>query len=366
MITKAEKKIHCHVTAIPIRERGGRIVGAVEILRPISDPIKEGESPSQQLVEVFFGQEPLKTILERLPDMALSKAPVLILGENGTGKDLLARALHDLSSQRDGPWVRLDCGAFGERMLEVELFGCRPSPFHGIGEARSGRIQQAEGGTLFLRDVHLLPLPLQAKLLRFLQEGEIEPLGGHEPLRAEARIISSSSEDLRPLIREGRFREDLYFQLNVFQMEIPPLRSLREILPVLSDALIQRHSSTEHREVDRLSREALRLLMEYDFPGNYRELNNILRHAVILCKGETILPEHLPDGVRGSHRKVFSHPLKGENGRRMKEIEKELILAALARNNWNRKKTAEELGIDRTTLWRKMRKMGWGSKIRPT
>lgn len=362
--TKGQNTLPFRVTTLPLQDPLGQMKGGVESFWPLQTASSSLEDLTEDLQHFHAEHPQLQKILNMLPDVARSDAPVLLVGENGTGKNSLARAIHRLSRRAGGAFVKVDCGAYRERVLEVELFGCCRSMVHGIEEDRSGRIQFASSGTIFIREIDHLPSHLQAKLIRFIQDGEVEPVGGNQPVAVDTRLIGACHTNPKSFVEEGTFREDLFFRLNVFLLEIPPLRSIQEAIPHLISRIIQRYNAVKEKEVQGISSDALDILMGYSFPGNIKELDNIIHHAHVLCKGKEIQPAHLPDGILDKGR-TFYPPLRRENGKRMEEIERDVILAALARNQWNRKKTAQELGIDRTTLWRKMRKMGWGSKLRP-
>jgi PAS domain S-box-containing protein len=345
------------VNTLPLRDASGRLVGGLESFRPVKDGPLSTEVISEDLSHLSDGHPQFQKILSRLPDLAASDAPVLLLGENGTGKNLLAKTIHRLSGRASGPWVKIDCRAYRERLLEVELFGCCRSKIHGIDEDRQGRIPLASGGTAFLQEIDSIPGHLQSKLLRFLQDREIEPLGGKQPIPVETRLISASHVDIKHLAEEERFLRDLFFRLSVFLVEIPPLRAMREAIPGIGLRMIQKYNRSENKDIRTISQQALDVLTGYSFPGNMRELDNIIHHAHVLCRGQEIQLEHLPDHI------VSPEPpepagVNGNESKRMEEIEREVILASLTRNRWSRKRTALELGIDRTTLWRKMRKMG--------
>lgn len=363
--TKGQTSLPFLVDTQPLHDTLGGIVGGIESFCPARSATSPVEDLPEDLWQFHVEHPQLQKILNMLPDVARSDAPVLLVGESGTGKNLLARAIHQLSRRSLGPLVKVDCGAYGERVLEVELFGCCRSMVHGIEEDRPGRIQLASGGTVFVQEIDRLPSHLQVKLLGFLRDGEVEPLGGNQPMAVDTRLIAASHTALERLVDEEALREDLFFRLNIFLLEIPPLRSMQYTIPNIISRMIQRYNQVDGKEVHYISQESLGILTRYSYPGNYRELDNIIHYAHVLCKDDEIKPEHLPDQIVDP-KQTSVPPLEGENGKRMEEIEREVIQAALARNRWNRRKTAQELGIDRTTLWRKMRKMGWGTKVRPT
>jgi len=260
----------------------------------------------------------LEEILRILPQVAQSEATVLLLGESGTGKEFFARAIHNLSSRREGPFVALNCGALPEQLMESELFGYKAGAFTDARRDKPGRFQLAEGGTILLDEIGDLPLPLQAKILRVLQERVFEPLGGVAGVAADVRVIAATNRDLERMVAEGSFRQDLYYRLNVVRMTLPPLRERRDDIPLLVDNCLKRRSQAGGKvDIQGLSAEAMRLLMAHPFPGNIRELENIIEYASILCPGGLIQVEHLPGvGGRRPPAQHGGHPLpRGRGGR---------------------------------------------------
>ncbi len=355
--TRSQDGLAVRVKALPVRNATGQVVGAVESLWPLEEGTLPEEARYEDLLYLRGRHPQMQRILDVLPDLARSDAPVLISGEIGTGKGFLARRIHRLSGRGMGPWVRVDCGAYKEEVLEVELFGCRRSAIHGIEEDRPGRIQLADGGTLFLQEIDRLPIHLQVKLMRFLQDGEIEPFGGRHPFGVDARLIAASHTDLKGMVKQGLFREDLFFRLNVFILQIPPLREMREAIPHMIGRLIKLYNEREGKGIRGISGEVVDVLRHHPFPGNVRELDNLIHHAHILCRGDEIQRQHLPDAFGGDEVSLFMSAGLGAASHGG-EVEKALILAALNRNQWSRKRTAQELGLNRSTLWRRMRKLG--------
>jgi transcriptional regulator with PAS, ATPase and Fis domain len=292
-------------------------------------------------------------ILETVATIARSDSTVLVCGESGTGKGLLAQAIHRHSARRTGPLVTINCGALPEPLLESELFGYKAGAFTGAVKDKPGRVTAAEGGTLFLDEIGDLPPSVQVKLLRLLQERAYEPLGDVRTLTADVRVVAATNRSLLELVASGEFRKDLYYRVNVIRVEMPPLRERIDDVPLLAEAFLRRLSMTRGKVVDGLSRDALRRLMQYGFPGNVRELENILEHAYVLCTGlrieETDLPDwflaRVPDTDVG-HRSC------------LQDLEAHLLRQALARNGWSRLAAARELGIHKTTLHRRIRRLG--------
>jgi len=280
-----------------------------------------------------------------LPKIAQSDVPVLIEGESGTGKELLATAIRNFSFRADKPFLKLNCAAIPEALLESELFGYKKGAFTDAKTDKPGLFSIADGGTLFLDEIAEIPINLQAKLLRAIETGEIIPVGASRPEEVDVRIIAATNQNLQHLVQEGKFRKDLFYRLNVVYLKIPPLRERKEDIPYLVQHFIEKFNLLKKKQVQGLTDRAMKLLLAYDFPGNVRELKNIIERAFIFVDSGLIDVQHLPEHLH-------SQNLKKEMDERSK------ILEALEKAKWNRKKAAELLSIDRTTLWRKMKKYG--------
>ena len=307
----------------------------------------------------------MRDVFQLVRDLAESDATVLITGESGTGKELVARALHKHSPRRAGPFVAVNCGAIPADLLESELFGHVRGAFTGAVRDREGRFELARGGALFLDEVGDLPLPLQVKLLRVLQERTFERVGDGRTLRSDARILAATNRDLKREVAEGRFREDLLYRLRVVPIAIPPLRERREDIEPLAHHLLARVTGRQGRAL-RLSPDALRVLLDHAWPGNARELENALEYAVAVCKGQTIHEGDLPAEVRERAPGVAARADSEPAPSLVREApagggERARLMDALVRCRWNREKAAAELGMSRTTLWRKMRELGLSS-----
>jgi DNA-binding NtrC family response regulator len=305
---------------------------------------------------------PMLRLLDRIDTIAQSDAPVLITGESGTGKELVARTLHERSTRRAKPFIAVNCAAFPETLLEAELFGHERGAFTGAVKRRDGRFKAADGGTLLLDEIAEVPLPAQAKLLRVLQEGTVEPLGTNESTRVDVRIISATHRNLRERIKDGRFREDLYYRLNVLDIEIPPLRERRGDLPLLLQYFLNRFT-TAGKQAPSISPRAWAVLSQYPFPGNVREFAHAIEHAVVLASGGEIDVEHLPAGIAGAAESGGGPSpanLRSLNSA-LKEFEKEYLVRALTQAGGKKMKAAEILGISRKNLWEKLRLHGIAS-----
>ncbi|RMG90917.1 MAG: PAS domain S-box protein [Candidatus Dadabacteria bacterium] len=362
---------------IPIRE-GDRIVGAVGkvLFRDVSELDALFEETRRLRTELSYYREELRRqngtryslenlvgespVIRELKDMvrrvARTHSTVLIQGESGTGKELVAHALHNLSPRADKPFVKVNCAAIPENLLEAELFGYREGAFTGARKGgQVGRFELARGGTVFLDEVAELPLPTQAKLLRVIQEREIEPLGGGGPVEVDLRIIAATNRDLRQLAAEGAFRQDLLYRLNVVLLEAPPLRDRKEDIPLLAERLLCRLSKTLGLRPRRLSAEALATLLAYAWPGNVRELENVLERALNLCDGDEILPAHLPHHVR---RPAGTGPALAPLRQVLAEVEAEHLRAALRVANGRAVEAARLLGIGKSAFYEKAAKHG--------
>lgn len=354
------------VTAAPFCAEPGAVcdprVAFVVVLRPAEEDQHMVGSPFPGLI----GRSPaMERIFRLIENLEHSDATVLLTGESGTGKEVVARAIHNHSARRGGPLVAVNCGALPGELLESELFGHVRGAFTGAVRDRGGRFEAAQGGTLFLDEVADLPLQLQVKLLRVLQERTFERLGESRTRKTDARIIAATNADLKRAVQEGRFREDLYYRLRVVPLDIPPLRVRREDVEPLATFLLARVGARQGRAL-RFSPQALRLLLEYEWPGNVRELENVLEFAVAVCRGQTIQPEDLPAEVGATELDarvvtVAPEPLNDEAGAVSDgdpEIDAARIRGALEAAQWRRHKAAALLGISRTTLWRRMRDLG--------
>ncbi|HQK52434.1 MAG TPA: sigma 54-interacting transcriptional regulator [Myxococcota bacterium] len=345
------------ISTAVLRDAEGRCSGGVETFRDLS----EIESLRRQIEEKFrFGDivtksHRLQEILALLPDIARAESTVLIEGPSGSGKELVARALHTHSPRSNRPFVAINCGALPDTLLESELFGHKAGAFTDARHDREGLVASARGGTLFLDEIGELSHALQVKILRFLQEREYIPLGGSRAVRADVRVIAATNRDLRQAMAIGHFREDLYFRLNVVRIQIPALRERPEDIPLLARHFIARFRARTGRDVHDISTEALGALMRYDFPGNVRELENAIEHAFVLCRGPRIDLCCLPSEIA----LAGSPPSNGRSaGDAFAEAEATVIRKALAANNGHRVRTAAALGIHKSTLLRKMARLG--------
>ncbi|MFA4915754.1 MAG: sigma 54-interacting transcriptional regulator [Syntrophales bacterium] len=358
IITHGGRGIPVAISTAPIKDKNGKIIGAVENFRDLSE-IKAYQSELNghySFKNIISKNAKMVTIFNNLKDIAVSDSTVLIYGESGTGKELIARALHDLSRRKDKPYITINCGAIPDTLMESEMFGYRKGAFTDARQHKPGRFAMAERGTIFLDEIGDLSYELQVKLLRVLQDGEYYSLGGTEALRADVRVITATNKDLFKRIQEGLFREDLYYRINVVQIDVPSLRERKEDIPLLTEHFIEKFNKKMGRDVKQIGSRAYEILFSYDFPGNIRELGNIIEHAIILCKKNTIEVNHLPPYLFDKTRNKAKVPHVAIPMSEIELMEREAILDALRKHQWNRDKTAQALELSRTTLWRKLKK----------
>jgi PAS domain S-box-containing protein len=352
------QRIPVSISAAVLRDSEGRMIGGAETFRDLTELEalrKQLGGQHYRFGEMVSRSPSMQSVFDLAKAVAGSPSTVLIRGETGTGKELLAQSIHEMSGRSDHPFVAINCGALPDTLLESELFGYKRGAFTGANKDKPGRIAMAGEGTLFLDEIGEISPALQVRLLRVLQQRVFEPLGGTKPEKLKARVLAATNRDLDLMVRDGVFRQDLFYRVNVISLCIPPLRERLEDIPVLTHQLIDRFNRLQERRIQGTTPEALALLMAHDWPGNIRELENVIERAFILCNSERIGSEHLPSELRGSGR--------FPDGERMiatarEAAESETIRAALERNGNNRLATARELGIHKATLYRKMKALG--------
>ena len=357
IVDRNGRALKVSVNAGALRDAEGRYVGGIETFRDVSteEELRRRIEKSYTFQDILSRHPKMHEIFAILPDVAASNVPVLIEGDSGTGKELLARAIHNLSDQQDSPFVAVSCGALPDSLLESELFGYRKGAFTDAKMDKPGRFELAKGGTLFLDEIGNVSAAMQVRLLRVLQEKTYEPLGATEPAYSDARIIAATNQPLSTLVRDGSFRQDLYYRLNVLRLELPPLKERRCDIPLLVEHFRQRLNAETGKRIERVDPSVFDVLMQHDFPGNIRELENIMQHAFVLCRGDTIQHKHLPaDLLAGREGEHAPAPLS------LKSVEKRAIQEALENNAGNRAAAARQLGIDPSTLYRKIRRYGIG------
>ena len=357
IIDSTGNRIPISVSTAVLRDSERNVIGGAETFRDLS----EVEALRQELkgkfrIGEFTSRSPLmQKLFEVLPAIAASPSTVLVLGETGTGKELMARTIHSLSPRREGPFIAVNCAALPDTLLESELFGYKAGAFTGAKKDKPGRFALAKGGTIFLDEIGAISPALQIRLLRVLQERTYEPLGATRTETADARIIVATNKDLAELVRSGEFREDLYYRVNIVRVELPPLRKRKEDIPLLAEQFIERFNNIQHKSIQGIDAEALSLMMAHDWPGNVRELENIIERSFILCNEGYIDITHLPD-------ELTAHGLSDKSSLDINSahdiLDGKAIRTALERNAFNRLAAAKELGIHKSTLFRKMKKLG--------
>ncbi|MCF6188195.1 MAG: sigma 54-interacting transcriptional regulator [Desulfobulbaceae bacterium] len=364
---KNGQRIPISLCATPLTDYEGNIIGGVETFRDISDitMLQNKLTKSYSFNAIISKSASMQQIFSILPEIAHSRSNVLLLGESGTGKELVARAIFHASDRSKKPFVAVNCGALPATLLESELFGYKAGAFTDAKKDRPGRFAAAEGGTLFLDEVGDIPNSIQVKLLRVLQNKEYEPLGASTPIKADVRIITATNRDLQAMVNEGTFREDLFYRLNVVKIHLPPLRERMEDIPLLIEHFIKHYGAQQDEDIVGISSQALAILMRYDYPGNIRELENIIEYSFILCGEGIIQPEHLPDTfISQQGEQASSRPgTAAVEPKTLEEVEKQTIFDALERNKWKRMATCRELGISKDTLRRKISRFNLKNRL---
>jgi len=339
-----------------LKNENDKVVGGVATFRDISlvEKLRKEIEQRYTFEDIISKNHAMNELFRILPDVAESLSTVLIEGESGTGKELFARAIHNLSPRKNKPLIVVNCGAMPDTLLESELFGYKAGAFTDAKKDKPGRFKLAHKGTIFLDEIGDISAALQIRLLRVLQEKTYEPLGSVESVKTDVRIIAATNKKLEELMKKGTFREDLYYRINVIRLELPPLRERKEDIPLIVDHFIRIFNNIQNKDITEITDEALACLMSYDYPGNIRELKNIIERAFILCKSKIIQREHLPEPVCKSNGMEYS---QHSDIVTFKDMEAIFLTNALRRNNWNRLKTARELGIHKSTLFRKIKSL---------
>ncbi len=388
IVNRERKKIPVRITVAPVIDEVGECCGfleTVEDLRPLSS--RDWKSDHAYRFGNLIGNSPqMERIFQTLPMVGQTESSVLITGETGTGKDLVAEAIHLSSDRAKGPFIKVNCGALPETLLESELFGHQKGAFTGATENKPGRFKLAHNGTLFLTEIGDLPLGLQTKLLTFLDDKTVFPLGSTQGVKVNVRIIAATLRDLEGMVRSGQFRSDLLFRLNVIRLHLPPLRERDGDVRLLLDRYLRLFAEQAGKEILGFAPEALDILLGYAYPGNVRELKNILEYAVTFCMTQTVDVHHLPDYLRSSQcrahggaepdatldpppasgtvsnlledRQGAARPGRGLVDGTWREMERRMILDALKQAKGKRSQAADLLGWGRSTLWRKMKSLG--------
>lgn len=348
----AEKRVPISISAAPLRNRQGKIIGGVETLRDLTDIhlMRKELAGSHNIEDILTRSHAMLRILEILPQIAASDSTVLIQGESGTGKELVARAIHNLSPRKGKPFVAVNCGALPENLLESELFGYKAGAFTDARRDKAGRFHAAHRGTIFLDEIGDLPLSLQVKILRVLQEKCFEPLGSESSEQADVRVVAASNRDLSQMVAAETFRSDLFYRINVAAIRLPSLRRRPEDIPLLIDHFIAKRNRITGKAISGVSEDVLHLLMRHSFAGNVRELENIIEYASILCTKGFVQLEHLPDYIVPTEPR----PSLPSAAVTMAQVRSWAVAEALRNNKGNRSAAAKQLGISRDTLRRIM------------
>jgi PAS domain S-box-containing protein len=355
IITREGIAVPIRATYLPLRNEKGIAVGGLATFSDLTvvHQLKQAMEERYTFYDMVGKSPQMQRIFENVRVVAKTDATVLIEGPTGTGKDFLANVIHSASRRSAKPLVKVNCAAIPDTLLESEMFGYVKGAFTGAVQDRIGRFQAADGGTIFLDEIGDLPLALQAKLLRVIEEKVFFRLGTSQTSKVDVRVISASNQSLERLMARKRFREDLYYRLNVFRIELPSLKERPADIPLLIGYVLRRLSTSKGVPPPEISENAMQLLLNYSYPGNIRELENILEHALILCQESVLRRKHLPDYLR---QRPLASAGRLEKNRPLDSSERNRILAALRRHSGNRSLAARDLGMDRSTLWRKMKK----------
>ncbi|MBU0991401.1 MAG: sigma-54 dependent transcriptional regulator [Proteobacteria bacterium] len=320
--------------------------------------LKERLGKTFHFKNIIGNSAAIQPLFEAMTLSSPTDATILISGESGTGKELIANAIHENSPRKDMPLIKLNCAALPESLLESELFGHLKGAFTGAATNKKGRFHLAHKGTIFLDEIADMPLSTQSKILRVIQEQEFEPLGGTQTIKVDVRIIAATNRNLKEAVQTGRFREDLYFRLNVIHLKVPPLKERSEDIPLLTEFFLKKFTQKNKRFIKGLTPKGMDILMRYDWPGNIRELQNVIERSVIMSRGDLIEPDVFPEPLKKLYQSSNENRMALNVGKSLKDMEKEMILLTLKKTNGNRTHTADILGISRRTLQLKLKEYG--------
>ncbi len=365
IISSEKKRIPITVSTSLLKDADGNVIGGVETFRDhtLEEALRKELAGSYRMGDIVSASPEMKKIFSILPQIAESDSTVLLEGDTGTGKELTARAIHNLSPRKDHPFVAINCGALPDTLLESELFGYKAGAFTHAVKDKPGLFSIAKGGTLLLDEIGDTSAAFQARLLRVLEEQEFQPLGAVKKEKADVRVIAATNKNLSQMVGDGTFRQDLFYRINVVSITLPPLRQRMEDIPLLIDHFIAKLNRIRGKSVAGIDRQALEMLMAHDFPGNIRELENIIEHAFVLCSEGDINPGHLPamlsrPPVSGGKSGSEDPPPGDPDPDPVRSAEIMMIKHALKRSNYNRKAAADDLGMHKSTLFRKIEKLG--------
>jgi len=357
-------RIHVLKNASPLRDRKGQVIGAVETITDVTEIIEKDKQIAAFQRELrsedgFHGligaSVPMRQVFDLIENAAQSDAPVIILGESGTGKELVAKAIHNIGERKTCPYIKVNCAALTESLLESELFGHVKGSYTGAYKDRAGRFEMAQGGDIFLDEIGDVPLATQVKLLRVLEEKVIERVGDNRPIPVDVRVISATNRDLAQLVEKRSFRKDFYFRINVIPINLPALRERVEDIPLLAESFFRKTKLKSGKRIEGISNSTMEVLMKYSWPGNVRELKSAFEYAFVTCQNSLIQPHHLPPDILKEKRTVKAlkaAPLSKE------EVKKNQLIDALTQAKGNQSVAAEILGVSRVTVWNRMKRFG--------
>lgn len=357
IINSKKKRVPITTSTSLLIDKKGKIIGGVEVFRDHSlvEELRKELSNQFQIENMASKSPSMKKIFKILPQIAKSDSSVLLEGETGTGKEIMAKAIHNLSDRKDKPFIAINCGALPDTLLESELFGHMAGAFTGATKDKPGHFALAEGGTIFLDEIGETSAAFQVRMLRVIQEREIQPLGATKIIKTDIRIIAATNKDLADLVAVDKFRQDLFYRINVVGLRLPPLRNRMEDLPLLVDLFIQKLNRIKGKSVQGIDPEVLQIFMMHNFPGNIRELENIIEYAFVLCSTGIISHEHLPSKLWLSQDQVIEN---NDPEFLVKNAQAKTILNALKENKYKRQAAANTLGIHKSTLFRRMKRLG--------
>jgi PAS domain S-box-containing protein len=355
------ERVPISISTALLKDGSGKVIGGVETFRDLSlvEALQKELSGRHTFFDIISKNKEMQRLFGLLEQVSEGETTILLEGESGTGKELFAKAIHSLSPRKGGPMITINCGSLPDTLLESEIFGYKAGAFTDAKKDKPGRLAMAEGGTVFLDEIGDISPALQVRLLRVLQDKVYEPLGSTKSETADVRIVTATNKNLEQMLKEGTFRHDLYYRINVVKLVLPPLRDRKEDIPLLTDHFIRKYARLIGKDIQGLSPEVLPVLMSHEYPGNVRELENIIEYATVVCKNSSIGLEHLPDYL---HSKLDMGATAGadknsDKAPSLDEMERNVIYEILRKNQWNRKRTANQMGIHPSTLWRKIKRL---------
>jgi len=361
IVNSEGERIPISISTAILKGEKGRVIGGVETFRDLSvvEELRKELSGRHSFLDIISKNKEMQRLFGILEQISESDATVLLEGESGTGKELFAKAIHSLSPRKKSPMITINCGSLPDTLLESELFGYKAGAFTDAKRDKPGRLALAKKGTLFLDEIGDISPALQVRLLRVLQDRIYEPLGSTASEKADVRVVVATNRNLEKLVKDGTFREDLYYRINVVKLVLPPLRKRKEDIPLLAEHFLRKFGRLSGKEIQGFSPEVFPILMSHDFPGNIRELENIIEYATVVCKNHWIGIEHLPEYLSQGWTDMKKMVVKDSdrNVSSWNDMERSYIYEVLRKNNWSRSATASQMGIHTTTLWRKIKRL---------